>query len=33
MTNPLPPTYFLGAIVLAVSLHFLLPLRQLLELP
>jgi len=33
MKKPLPPTYFLGAIVLAVILHFLLPLRQLLAFP
>jgi len=33
MKSPLPPTYFLGAIVLAVALHFLLPLRQLLAFP
>lgn len=31
MKKPLPPTYFLGAIVVAVALHFLLPIRQLLS--
>ena len=33
MKKALPQTYFLGAIVLAVALHFLLPLRQLLAFP
>jgi len=33
MKRPLPPTFFLGAIVLSVALHFLFPLRQLLESP
>ena len=33
MKKALPPTYFLGAIVLAVALHFLQPLRQLLDFP
>ena len=33
MKKALPPTYFLGAIVLAVTMHFLLPLRQLLAFP
>jgi protein-S-isoprenylcysteine O-methyltransferase Ste14 len=33
MKKALPPTYFLGAIGLAVALHFLLPLRQLLAFP
>jgi len=33
MRKALPPTYFFGAIVLAVALHFLLPLRQLLFFP
>jgi protein-S-isoprenylcysteine O-methyltransferase Ste14 len=31
--KPLPPTYFLGAIILCVALHFLVPLRQLLAVP
>lgn len=31
--RPLPPIYFLGAIVLVVALHFVFPLRQLLALP
>jgi protein-S-isoprenylcysteine O-methyltransferase Ste14 len=29
----LPPVYFLAAIVLAVALHFLFPIRQLIEFP
>ena len=33
MKRQLPPTYFLGAIVAAVALHFLLPVRQLLLFP
>ena len=33
MKKALPPTYFLGAIILAVALHFLLPVQQLLALP
>lgn len=33
MKKPLPPIYFFGAIVLAVILHFLLPLHQLLAFP
>lgn len=33
MKRPLPPTYFLGAIALTVSLHFLYPLEQLLATP
>jgi protein-S-isoprenylcysteine O-methyltransferase Ste14 len=33
MKTPLPPTYFLGAIVVAVTLHFLVPVRQLLPFP
>lgn len=31
MKKPMPPIYFLGAIVLSVALHFLLPLEQLLS--
>jgi protein-S-isoprenylcysteine O-methyltransferase Ste14 len=31
--KPLPPTYFLGAIILCVALHLLVPLRQLLAVP
>ena len=33
MRKPLPPSYFLGAILLAVILHFLLPVRQVLTFP
>ena len=33
MKQPLPPTYFLVAIVVAVALHFLVPIRQLLHFP
>jgi hypothetical protein len=33
MAKLLPPSYFLGAIVLAVSLHFLLPASQILTPP
>ncbi len=33
MRKILPPTYFLGSIVLAVLLHFLFPLRQFLAFP
>lgn len=33
MKKLLPPTYFLGAIILAVLLHFLLPLHQFLGFP
>jgi len=33
MKRPLPPTYFLGAIAVAVALHFLVPIRQLLLFP
>ncbi len=33
MKKPLPPAYFLGAIILSIALHFLLPLRQLLFFP
>lgn len=33
MRKTLPPTYFFGALVLAIALHLLLPLRQLLSFP
>jgi protein-S-isoprenylcysteine O-methyltransferase Ste14 len=33
MRKPLPPHYFLGAILLAVILHFLLPISEFLALP
>ncbi len=33
MKKAMPPTYFLGAIILSVALHFLLPVRQLLAFP
>jgi len=33
MKKPLPPTYFQGAIILSVALHFLLPLQQFLSFP
>ena len=33
MKKPLPPVFFIGAIVLSVALHFLLPLHQLLAFP
>ncbi len=33
MKRPLPPTYFLGAIILAVAVHFILPVQQLLHFP
>jgi protein-S-isoprenylcysteine O-methyltransferase Ste14 len=33
MKRALPPTYFLGAIILAVAVHFVLPLHQLFHFP
>jgi protein-S-isoprenylcysteine O-methyltransferase Ste14 len=33
MKRALPPTYFLGAIILAVAVHFAVPLQQLLYFP
>lgn len=33
MRKLLPPSYFLGAIVLAITLHFLLPVQQILAFP
>ena len=33
MKKTMPPTYFLGAIILSVALHFLLPVQQLLAFP
>ena len=33
MRKELPPTYFLGAILVALFLHFFLPVRQLLTYP
>lgn len=33
MRKSLPPTYFLGAVLIAVVLHFLLPVRQILYFP
>jgi protein-S-isoprenylcysteine O-methyltransferase Ste14 len=33
MRKPLPPVYFLGAIILSIAVHFLLPLRQIFDYP
>jgi protein-S-isoprenylcysteine O-methyltransferase Ste14 len=33
LSNPLPPTYFFGAILVAALVHFLLPLHQILSFP
>jgi protein-S-isoprenylcysteine O-methyltransferase Ste14 len=33
MKKPLPPVYFLGAIILSIALHFLFPLRQIFDYP